>query len=178
MSLTQLIKQADNPARDWRHVNELKQEVARLHTLVERLSAGVVDLRFARTRKEGGAALNRYLIIAVQDDTLLCALDSDNDGEPDTEDTVLVAKPWKLQRQPWNGRTVNVDGTQITYTYTSVRTRNAAIQGGATENQVIVPAYLAGVDYLHAMSAPVPNLSGVSLIDVNVDGRAWAKVAV
>lgn len=97
------------------------------------------------------------------------------DGTTEGTTEIIVAKPYLLRRSitSWNG---------ITYTYTSDYEREAT-DGVDTEDQVIVPAYVADdIVYIVRVSAfgtDVEDEDGnpVYWLDLNVDGRAWAKVA-
>jgi hypothetical protein len=83
-----------------------------------------------------------------------------------------VAKPYLLRRS-----LVSRDG--ITYTYSANQAREAN-DGADTEEQVVVPSYIVG-DYIYGARARSTGVivSGVecSFIDINADGRAWAKQA-
>jgi hypothetical protein len=95
-------------------------------------------------------------------------------GADEGTDLIYVAKPYLLRRSraTWYG---------ITYTYTTDSERTAT-KGVDTETQVIVPAYVAddvlyivrpygGTDTVDDDDQPIVWL------DLNVDGRAWAKEA-
>ena len=94
-------------------------------------------------------------------------------GADEGTDLIYVAKPYLLRRSltSWNG---------ITFTYSSNFERTAT-KGGDTEDQVMVPAYVAddilyivrpygGTDTVDPVGQPIV------WVDLNVDGRAWAKV--
>jgi hypothetical protein len=95
--------------------------------------------------------------------------------------TIYIAKPYLLRRTPFDG----LSRSGITYTYSSHVTRQAD-DGSSTEDQVVVPGYVAG-DVIYAVR-PIggtgvtrPDGSGgtydVTWLDLNCDGRAWAKAA-
>ena len=120
------------------------------------------------TVKQVGFTLNQYKIVSAQDDYLICT----KVGDP-ANTQLKIAKPYLLRKNPfatsgWNG---------LTFNYTSAQARTA--NSGATENQVIVPAYVAG-DIIFATIPPggtgVTSISGIVLMDINCDGRAWAKL--
>ena len=94
---------------------------------------------------------------------------------------ILVALPWLLRRTPFD--LVTVAG--ITYTY-STNIQRLADDGTTTETQVIVPNYQGqdspyDGDIIFAASG-IQGGTGVtvsgqplSLLDLNVGGRAWAR---
>ena len=115
-------------------------------------------------------------VVSVETDYMICTV-------TDTGAQVYVALPWQLRRTPFDGQTYN----GVSYTYTSNTARDAS-SGSGSESQVIVPAYVAG-DLVYALTGIVGDTSvhetttqGASLpqpvewLDLNVDGRAWAKV--
>lgn len=110
----------------------------------------------------------RMRVSSVQGDNLVCQRWTGSAWSITTEN---VAKPYLL-------RTSITARNGITYTYANAFTRTAT-QGASSETQVIVPSFFTGADELFA--APV-NYTGVivaskelKLIDINADGRAWAK---
>lgn len=125
----------------------------------------------------GGVIVQQMKIVAVGNNFLEC---NPYDGlSVDTETSILVAKPYLLRRAPFedNGR------DDLTFTYTDGSTRTAS-NGSDTEDQVITPSYVAG-DVIYAVrgvvgGTDVENTSAtddppVEWLDMNVDGRSWAK---
>ena len=111
----------------------------------------------------------RFVVSSVAGDYIACYR-IDGDGNQATA-TINIAKPWDL----WNSITARGSAT---YSNTGTDERTATV-GGDTEDQVIVPAYVAG-DYIIAMTAPSggTGVSGAELwVDMNLGARAWAKVA-
>lgn len=116
-------------------------------------------------------------------DALVCAVHwKENDRE---ELTVSVAKPWLLRRVPFDGKTID----EIKYEYSEnfarklTRISTPPVDNPATEDQVIVPAYKVK-DIIYVVSAvsqgilvdeDVDPKQPVLWLDLNVDGRAWAK---
>lgn len=123
-----------------------------------------------------------YKLVKVWDDYLECTL-IDDDGQ-----TYYLAKPHGLRKTPWAGQVV--DG--ITYTFPDAADstkRTAAKAGSANESQRIVPYYVAGFSILFAVMADIeqdieaqtdpldPTATElVTLMELNLDARAWAKV--
>lgn len=118
-------------------------------------------------------AILQFRIVTVQDDHLVC---NTWDGTAAGSGAVLIAKPYLLRRTPFHGKTR--DG--ITYSYAAAQSRTATL-GADSENQVVVPNYVAG-DVIYAADVASKGGAGVAvdgrtvrLLDMNVDGRAWAK---
>lgn len=86
-----------------------------------------------------------------------------------------IAKNFLCRRTPFDGQVRA--GVSFSYTNDSRRT---ATQGAETETQVIVPSYVSGDEILAIGSVPGGTavvVGGTELlwIDLNLDGRAWAK---
>ena len=115
-----------------------------------------------------GAGVTQMQISTIDGDYLACNYYQDGTAT----DAVNVAKNYKLRRTPFD--TLTIGG--ITYTYTSDTQRTAV--GATTETQVVVPAYTVGdIIYASRVSGLDVTLSSLPLewVDVNADGRAWAK---
>ena len=128
---------------------------------------------------------------------------TDNDGTPPgssgllagdtlTSGSIAVARPPRLRRSDWDGKTIN----GITYTYTDANEREAVATIDAvtvTETQVIVPPYIDGgsqddpyiifaaraEDTGLSYTTSDPDTGGSKTVrvvwqDINADGRAWA----
>ena len=112
--------------------------------------------------------LRRYLVNAVEADHLVC------------DDGVIVAKPWRLQRTPFDGNAIVFEDERsrtytASYQYSSHILRKVRI-GVVEEFQVVVPRYKLGFDYIFASeSENGTGVTGATLVDVNADGRAWAR---
>lgn len=114
--------------------------------------------------------VSQYRVKSVQGDYCTCRT---WDGTTEGSD-VYVAKPYKLR----NPGSEIIDGVTVNYTSYPTSVSRVADISGTTENQVIVPRYLSN-DLIYVATS---NYTGVSvsgtpltLIDVNCDGRAWAK---
>jgi hypothetical protein len=117
-----------------------------------------------------------------------CKMVGGESGDQSSEYT-YVARPYYLR--PHASRTKG--GVNWTYLYNTDATfRTASAQFRPSENQVIVPYYIppypgyAGdLIYAAKLGKPLfqintgttaaPNLISVEYLDINVDGRAWAK---
>jgi len=103
---------------------------------------------------------------------------------------IHVAKPYLLRHTPFHGK--RRDGLDYNYTSNVARTASKTTLGNppttVTENQVIVPKYVAG-DVIYAIgrvfgprdefrvSASGPDVVSTRWLDMNVDGRFWAKAS-
>lgn len=154
--------QRNNSAR---HHNEPREALNRLLT-------GVQPAQQRGTRAQSAPALRQFQVVFEQDDYLVGNIVS---GTTKLAGAVRIAKPYLLRRTPFDGKA----RAGITYTYTSANTRTAD-DGNETEDQVIVPSYEA-FDLIHVMLPVIDVISFAVLkphgIDMNLDGRAWAKVA-
>lgn len=102
-------------------------------------------------------------------DYLVCrAYDGGTESETDTH----IAKPPKLR---FSTASAVVDGVTVNYSsYSTSDQTRVATAGAVSEIQIIVPRYLTN-DLIYAASAAYTGVSGVTLIDMNMDGRAWAR---
>lgn len=114
------------------------------------------------------ACVIRMRVVSVHDNHLLCTRWIGSGWSSIQE---KVAKPFLL-------RASITTRNGITYTFTDPFTRTAT-QASNTETQVIVPSYIANHDEIFAVPVPHTGVteSGreLTLMDLNVDGRAWAK---
>ena len=127
----------------------------------------------------GGDGVYRFRLKAVYHDYLECKQLDGTTFAPEV--TVKVAKPYNLRKTPFHGKTIN----GITYTYTGTQSRTKTREG-ATENQVITPAYqvaVPGYDGDEIYACKPSGGTGVKIddedviwLDINNAGRAWAKV--
>lgn len=111
-------------------------------------------------------------------DTILC-----DEVESPIGGTTHVAKPYLLRKTPWaNGQTR--DGKRFTYTTNEERDSISVTDENDKEHQVITPSYKNG-DVIYAMAlvagrdAELKDADGLLVhtqwVDLNVDGRCWAK---
>lgn len=137
----------------------------------------------AQTETVEGASVTQYKLTAISDDYIE---GKTWDGTTLGETAIRIAKPWRLRKTPFDGQTVvyNFNGSNISIRYTYQATpgyRAAAILTAptATENQAIIPIYKVD-DIIYATEPENGTLVTVSQValtwlDVNVDGRAWAR---
>lgn len=121
-------------------------------------------------------AVRAYVLVTVNNDTYTC-------DDLETLNRVTIAKPLRLRLTGWDGETVSLnDGNgsdyQAVFTFISEVKRRIQI-GALSEIQVIVPGYKPGLDLIFASASENgTGISGVDLIDLNVEGRAWARSRV
>ena len=137
---------------------------------INRLNGGVRPPQQRRKEKSAsGVSLDRLSYVSMAGDFMNCHA-FNADGTIDTSALVPVAKPPLLRRS------VTSRGT-VTFTYTS-DTERTGTKAGVNELQVIVPSFIAG-DNIFAAFEPFggTGVANTSYLDVNINGRAWAKKA-
>lgn len=143
-------------------------------------------------------SLRQYRVKSHEDDYLVCHT---WDGETEGEKDVYIAKAWLLRRSVFDfsmngGRTrENRNGDRIKYTYDDAdvhweREAEIVVEGeeGATEAQIIVPAYVTeersdtiiGPDVIVAEPLSDPVIMTIDDEEVKTflvhrDGREWAR---
>ncbi len=163
---------------------------ARIATAVRRVEQMGRDLLGGKTDFPfGGVTIGMFIVKEVLADHLRCR---SWDGEEEGTVDVLVAKPWLLRRTPFD--TLEIAG--IEYTYINDYSRTAEdTETEETEEQEITPTYQpAEGEYAgDVIFAAHTILRGTAVvieeeveeetvttipywIDLNIDGRAWAKV--
>lgn len=127
----------------------------------------------------------RVVLVDVGDDHLV-VIRLDDDGLT-TSDQFNIAKPYKLQRTPWDGEQITLPDVGITleYAYTDIDERTATIVAGGSgdvETQFIIQRYLVG-DILTVFRPE--NGTGVTVageelayMDNNESQRGWARKSV
>ena len=135
--------------------------------------------------------ITQMRVKSVADDHLVCVkwteavLGGSLDEIPTTDSLEgrfeeIVAKPWRLRKTPFHGRTVRIPlefspfAMTVQYNYLGASARNATKLGeGIVEKQYIVPRYVTG-DVIFVGTADATGIPGVNYVDINVDGRAWS----
>jgi len=126
-------------------------------------------------QSESGVALAQFKVKTHTGDFLVCRLydsaaSGSGSGDSGTFD-VWVAKPYLLRRSPFSGQTRN----GVTYTYDSASARSGTT-GGTAQQEAITPSYQVD-DIIYGFK----NINGEAdvtdchWVDVNCDGRSWAK---
>lgn len=117
-----------------------------------------------------GSQLRRLILDTVDNDTLIC-YDPSDIGQTNP---ITVAKPYELQRTPFDGNTV--DG--ITYSYSDEVTRVAS-NGTASETQRVTPSFEEG-GFIYVSTRlvggtdTVDEASQSTTLQALAQGRAWA----
>jgi hypothetical protein len=141
------------------------------------------------TERSRSTPIRQFLVNSIQNDFYTCF---EWDGSSPGNEQVYVARPFEHRVSNFNGRTIayNSDGDAFsaTYAYSSATRRTKTIAGVA-ETQVLVPLFKTGFSVIYAIEVSDPLTSGASfqtitdpngapitLLDLNVDGRAWAEV--
>lgn len=175
--LQQLSSGAD-ARKNWREINRQRDWLLRHQSEIGSLLKAVAELR--GKYREVGNPVSVLRLKRVEDDYLVCR-SWDWTAEGDTD--ILVAKPYDLRVTGWAGQTVvyaresSLGGGTILVTYAKVTsTHRTATGNGNVEQQAVRPFWVPGKSIIYAVTAP-SGISGVSLVDLNVDGRAYAKIA-
>lgn len=111
-------------------------------------------------------------VFVSDDEDYFWATPQDESGE----DSVAIAKPYTLRNSV-------TSRAGLTFEYTGTQARTAD-DGSETEGQVVVPSYTTG-DKVYAARASTPTnieftrtdgtMGEVLWVDINADGRQWAK---
>ena len=120
-------------------------------------------------------ALQQMVVKLVEADHLVCRRLGPDGGEGELD--VCVLKPWTLRRTPFDGQAIGGK----TYEYTDNTTRIVSMDD-ESENQAITPDYEIDCIIFAAITDVLGQLDPEDvyspertvLVDVNVDGRAWA----
>jgi hypothetical protein len=133
--------------------------------------------------------LFKILENGIKDDYLIC-----EGFDPNTDDflrKVSVAKPYLLQRKPFDGKEGKVGSVDVSYEYVdgangSLRIVRAVLTGDypVTEHQRVTPHYAKDDIVLVVKCAKKPpgeqwkdeNGREIEWIDLNFGARAWARV--
>jgi len=156
---------------------------SKLNALVTVARADRTGVSPPRQRDESGLKLSptvqQFTVVEVQGDYLIC---NPRTGNTDTDATrIFVAKPYLL-------RTSITTRDSIDYVEVDAQSRVATNADADTEDQVIVPSYVVD-DIIYAINtisggtdvesgSQTQTQEEIEWIDLNVDGRAWAKSAV
>lgn len=127
----------------------------------------------------GSSIIDAYKLVTMAANHITCRPYTDT-GDATTP--VPIAKPYYLR---YSRSQVTVDTITINYTYDAIDSPNAqrvASSGFATQKEIIIPRYKVG-DIIYAVRFPeglsatddLALESNTHLLDLNVDGRAWAR---
>ena len=147
---------------------------------VQRTSNGTLLKAEAGEEAAEPGKIKRFILHSIQDDYITCV---DPGGDTETK----IAKPYDLQKSPWDGVAVNYEiesiiGSQqvVVYRYVTAIYRIA----NESEHQGIRPLYDIGRTNIFAMEcengtgvfADVGQTDPIKWVDLNLDARAWAKI--
>jgi hypothetical protein len=170
-----------------RQMNSLVEEVRRLKGLISTGGLNIPSGAKTRTTERGELppfTVRRFVVENANDYPDTFSVSDFKDGPS----VGHVARPYLLRRTPFHGK--SRDGIDYSYTSNVKRTASKTVPGSppttTTEAQVIVPKYVKN-DVLYAVrhifgpldEYPVAqgNADKVQTdwVDLNVDGRYWAK---
>ena len=117
-----------------------------------------------------GLKIARYRFKSMGTDHLVCRT---WDGTTDGASDIFIAKSPKLR---FSITSETIDVLTITYSSYNIGSQTRVATGTISENQAIVPRFLVN-DIIYAVSASTGvtvSSSPVSLIDLNLDARAWS----
>lgn len=175
----QKIKEGEDSRRNWRTINKTIDRLATLRTAGQQSGQGIAELRKPRKDASGGS-VSTYRIVSVESDHYVChTWDEATLTEGSSE--VLIARPWEHRNSILSEE---IAGTTYDYTYTTTTERESD-DGSTTETQVIVPYIILHEDgdnptvicAIECNTGVEVEGSPVTLLDINVAGRAWAMVA-
>lgn len=143
------------------------------------------------TAGDAGSEIIQLRLKTIQNDFYTCR---SWDGQTEGTTDIFVARPFGHRVTNFNGQSIawSSDGDSFTasYSYSSTTKRTKTISGVA-ETQVLVPYFKADFDLIYAVEVKQlitirsgagyatltdPNNVPIRLLDLNVEGRAWAKL--
>ena len=113
--------------------------------------------------------MQTFKITAIGDNDLTCVT---YDGATSGTTTYQIARPWLSRRYTWDTLTIN----GVTYAYVDAQKRTAT-SGTTTEIQRITFAYTVGDMIIAAQVSQVSDYGTWEWLDLNMDGRDWAREA-
>lgn len=136
-----------------------------------------------------GANIRQFRVKTIQNDFYTCR---EWNGKAEGTEDISVARPFEHRVSNFNGQSIaySSDGDVFTatYSYASPTKRTKTVSGTA-ETQVLVPYFKADFHLIYAVNVSAALTAGpsntaitdpdgdpITLLDLNVDGRAWAKL--
>jgi hypothetical protein len=133
--------------------------------------------------------IRQFRVNSIENDFYTC---HEWDGTTAGAEEVYIARPFEHRVSNFSGQTIayssDGDSFSATYAYTSSTKRTKTIAGVA-ETQVLIPLFKTDFTIIYASEVDFqltagpeftpltdPNDEPITLLDLNVDGRAWAKV--
>jgi len=141
--------------------------------LVDRKSNGTAYKIIPGKQRGTAGKVSMMMVLAVGNDTLSCR-------DLETDEQLTVARAWTHRSTPFHGNTIefideNGAAYSATFNYLSPILREVTI-GNVVERQWLNPVMKPGFDHIVAAQCAETEVAGVDWIDLNNDGRAWAKV--
>lgn len=137
----------------------------------------------------GSSEVRQFRLVSIQNDFYSARL---WDGEQEVGEEVYIARPFEHRVSDFDGRSIayssDGDAFTATFDYSSPTKRTKTI-GTTVETQVLTPYFKDDFHLIYAVEVresikvgaaytPLtdPNEQPISLLDLNVDGRAWTKI--
>lgn len=137
----------------------------------------------------GGAVIRAFQIQSIENDFYTCLAWN---GTTTEGEEVYIARPPEHMVSNWHGRSIQYqsDGDNFTATYAQISaTKRTKTVNGTAEVQILTPLFshspkpiiyaveVSGVITAGDSNEPVtdPNDEPITLIDKNLEGRAWTK---
>jgi len=140
-----------------------------------RLGTGTT-IEIEETKEKVALAVDLYLLKAIADDFYLAVR---FDGANEIGGSVLVARPPTHRKTDFDGKTfTNTSGIELTYDYLSLTERIVTSEREIL-HQFLEPPFHIDEDSVFTdlliVGKTKTGIDGVSLIDLNVDGRRWVS---
>jgi len=180
----------------WKKINQLidyVREISVVHGRNVRLTRTMNGtlLTGEAVAESGGAEVQQLRLKSIENDFYTCrSWNGTTEGSTD----IYVARPFQHRVTNFDGQSIayssDGDAFTATFAYTSTTKRTKTISGTA-ETQVLIPYFKTDFDLIYAIDVGQtitirsgagyatltdPNDAPITLIDLNVDGRAWAKL--
>lgn len=148
---------------------------------VEQTTRGQVLTAVVSRGGIAGAKMFRFQ--SGQDDYITCR---EFDGTTEGSSDVLIAKPYDIRVTGWDNQIIGynlepiIGGGVVFVTYSKLTStyRTASRPDKPLEYQAIRPFYVAGKSIIFAIKpSNGTGVTGCDWIDLNTDGRAFAKIA-
>jgi len=168
--------------------NQLVQGVGYRLKVTPHGTTQLFDLAASGMRNGTGSTAAQMIVKVIKSDWIECLRYNEDTGEdpsPSTAtDYIKIALPYRLRKTPFDGMTI--DGFTYTYLDPNPYHRRHVTFGVYHEIQVIVPKYRPG-DLIYTTNHPLGGTTvldritdpllpqGLTWLDLNVDGRAWAQ---
>lgn len=180
----------------WRKINQILDYLREIQVAhgrnvrVTRTMNGTLLLGEAQAQEAPPPSppVTRYRVknFLLSGDVLVCNR-MNEDGSVVTEET-LIARPFNLRQSDWNNQLISYQtegypeaptNVTVRYVFQNPVYRIARIEtstGSTDEHQIVVPRYIANFSVIYAAEPENgTGLSNATLVDLNVDGRGWAR---